>query len=192
MGALDLLSSRSVSVVGARKASLEGRKRAEKLAWLLVENGFTVMSGLADGIDTAAHKAAIKAGGNTIAVIGTPLNETYPKTNARLQAEISKNHLVVSQVPFYHYSTHDYRWNRSFFPERNKTMSALSQATIIVEASDSSGSLTQAKAAIAQDRKLFILDSCFGKGLSWPEEFLKKGATRLKDISQVLEHLDKT
>lgn len=188
-GALDLLSSRSIAVVGARKASESGIRRAGKLARFLVENDFTVMSGLAEGIDTAAHTAALEAKGRTIAVIGTALNEVYPRANHDLQKAIARNYLLISQVPFYLYSQQDYRRNRFFFPERNKTMSALSEATVIVEASESSGSLTQAEAAIQQNRKLFILDSCFKRGLDWPEKFLAKGAIRLVDGSEILEHL---
>lgn len=188
-GNLDLLSSRSVAVVGARKASEAGLKRARKVASLLVDNGFTVMSGLAEGIDTAAHEEALRKGGQTIGVIGTPLYEVYPKKNRALQQEIEKNHLIVSQVPFYKYSQQDYRLNRLFFPERNKTMSALSLATIIVEASDTSGSLTQATAAIEQGRKLFILKSCFEQGLEWPEKFLAKGAIKIEDGTEILKHL---
>jgi DNA processing protein len=188
-GALDLLSSRSVAVVGARKASQEGVKRAKRIARLLVENQFTVMSGLAEGIDTAAHQGALEVNGKTIAVIGTPLHESYPRQNADLQAAITRNHLLISQVPFCRYSRQDYRLNRFFFPERNKTMSALSEATVIVEASETSGSLTQAEAAIAQRRKLFILNSCFERGLQWPERFLAKGAIRVVDGSEILEQL---
>ncbi len=189
-GAIDLLSSRSVSVVGARKATLEGRQRARKIAKILVENNITVMSGLAEGIDTAAHQAALEMGGRTIAVTGTPLNCVYPKANEELQAKIAREHLVISQVPFYQYSQQDYRRNRGFFPERNKTMSALSEATIIVEASDTSGSLIQARAAIEQGRKLFILKSCFERGLDWPLKFLKKGAIKLNESSDLLQHFD--
>lgn len=188
-GALDLLSSRSIAIVGARKASEDGKRRAVKLARMLVQNDFTVMSGLAQGIDTVAHTAAIEAGGRTIAVIGTPLDQTYPRQNARLQAGIARNFLLLSQVPFYHYSQQDYRKNRFFFPERNKTMSALSMATVIVEASESSGSLTQAEAAIQQGRKLFILNSCFDRGLDWPERFLQKGAVRVVEGTEILEQL---
>lgn len=188
-GALDLLSSRSVAIVGARKASEEGIRRARKLARMLVQHDFTVMSGLAQGIDTAAHKAAIEAGGRTIAVIGTALNASYPPENSELQEEIARCHLLISQVPFCRYSRQDYRMNRFFFPERNKTMSALSEASIIVEASESSGSLTQATAAIEQGRKLFILNSCFERGLEWPKKFLAKGAIRVMDGSEILEYL---
>ena len=188
-GNLDLLSSEAVSVVGSRKPTDEGRRRARKIARLLVENDFTVMSGLATGIDTEAHQAAIEANGRTISVIGTALNEVYPKENTELQRQIAKEFLLVTQVPFYQYSMQDYRRNRGFFPERNKTMSALSQATIIVEASETSGTLIQARAALQQGRKLFILKSCFDRGLEWPERFLKRGAIKIEDGSEILEQL---
>lgn len=191
-GNLDLLSSRSVAVVGAREASQAGIARAKKIAKLLVTNGFTVMSGLAKGIDTAAHEEAIRLEGNTIGVIGTALYQSYPPQNQALQQEIARNHIVVSQVPFvqsHRQSRTNYRRNRMFFPERNKTMSALSLATIIVEAGESSGSLTQAQAAIEQGRKLFILKSCFERGLQWPDKYLAKGAIKIENGTEILEHL---
>jgi DNA processing protein len=188
-GNLDLLSSKAVAVVGSRKPTNEGRRRARKIARLLVDNDFTVMSGLATGIDTEAHLSAIEAGGRTISVIGTSLNQAYPKENAEIQRQIAEEFLLISQVPFYQYSLQDYRSNRGFFPERNKTMSALSQATIIVEASETSGTLIQARAALQQGRKLFILKSCFDKGLEWPERFLNRGAIKVEDGSEILEQL---
>ncbi|GAB4367962.1 MAG: hypothetical protein Kow00121_06660 [Elainellaceae cyanobacterium] len=189
-GRLDRLSaSKSVAVIGARKATALGVRRARKLARLLVAHDLTVMSGLAQGIDAAAHLAALEAGGRTIAVLGVPLNTIYPRENLLLQRDIAQNHLLISQVPFYLYSRQDYSRNRYFFPERNKTMSALSDATVIVEASDRSGTLSQAEAAIQQGRKLFILNSCFGRGLEWPERFLSQGAIRVVDGSEILEHL---
>ena len=193
LGDWDLAYSPSVAIVGARKASKDGLNRAYRLAKLLVEDGYTVVSGLAAGIDRVAHEAAIEFGGNTIAVLGTPLSEKYPKGNADLQTHIAQKHLVVSQVPFlYHNLLTDYRVKSRFFPERNITMSALTQATVIVEASDTSGTLYQARAAIAQGRKLFIMDSCFKRSdLKWPEQYLAKGAIRVSDYEDVVKHLPK-
>jgi DNA processing protein len=189
-GDWDLIYSKSVAIVGSRKPSDEGKRRAIKLSKVLVDNGYTITSGLAEGIDTAAHQAAIAAKGRTIAVIGTPLSHFYPRQNEQLQREIARNNLVVTQVPFQKYQTQDYRINRSFFPERNKTMSAISEATIIVEASNTSGTLIQARAALAQGRKLFILDSCFNNGaITWPERFAKQGAIRVKKPEDILENL---
>lgn len=191
-GNLDLLSSHKIiSIVGARKATKEGLRRTRKLALMLVEKGYIIMSGLAEGIDTAAHNAALEAKGRTIGVIGTPLNEYYPKSNYDLQKLISSKHLLVSQVPFYLHSVKNWRENRTFFPERNITMSALSSATIIVEASETSGTLYQARAATNQKRKLFILNSCFKKGLKWPNNFLKKGAFKVVTGDEILNELER-
>lgn len=190
-GNLELLSAPvRVALVGSREASEEGVRRARRLAKLLVKDGATVVSGLARGIDTAAHEAAIEAGGNTIGVIGTPISEAYPKENARLQEYIAQRHLLVSQVPVLRYLRQNFQLNRFFFPERNATMSALTHATVIVEAGETSGSLTQARAAFEQGRLLFILDSCFGRGLNWPERFLQQGAIRVSDYEEIRKHLD--
>jgi DNA processing protein len=148
-----------------------------------------VVSGLASGIDTAAHTAALEAGGQTICVIGTPISETYPRENSELQEHIARNHLLVSQVPIIRYMRQSPKWNRLFFPERNATMSALTQATVIVEAGETSGSLIQGRAALDQGRKLFILESCFHLGLKWPERLQAAGAIRVSEYEEIRKHL---
>jgi DNA processing protein len=189
-GDLDLLSTRSIAIVGTRKPTKEGLDQAERLAQFLVSYQFTIVSGLALGIDTIAHKTAIASQGRTIAVIGTPLNQSYPAQNESLQKEIAKNHLLVTQVPFIRYREQSIHGNRLFFPERNKTMSALSEATVIVEAGETSGTLIQARAALYQKRKLFILESCFqNKNISWPNYYVKQGAIRVKQFEDILHHL---
>lgn len=190
----NLLELPSVAVVGTRQPTPEGLRRARKLAHALVEDGRTVVSGLARGIDTEAHTAALDAGGRTIAVIGTPLGWSYPPENKELQARIAAQFLLVSQVPVYRYSQRrtgapSWRLNRLFFPERNLTMSALTDATVIVEAGETSGTLIQARAALGQGRKLFILESCFRRTLTWPERFLAQGAVRVKDYADIQAHL---
>ncbi|MDP8250692.1 DNA-protecting protein DprA [Pseudochrobactrum saccharolyticum] len=185
-GAWELTETSSLAIVGSRKPSDNGKARAARLARELVNGGFTIVSGLAEGIDTAAHTAAIDAGGQTIAVIGTPLGEYYPKFNRELQEKIAREYLLISQVPILRYANQAVPQNRLFFPERNVTMSALTEATIIVEASETSGTLTQARAALHQGRKLFILDSCFQRSdITWPARFEKQGAIRVKDISDI-------
>jgi DNA processing protein len=191
-GYWDLVCTRGVAVVGTRGPSPEGAKRAEKLTRMLCDEGFTIVSGLAAGVDTIAHKTAISNNAPTIAVIGTPLSSVYPKENADLQAEIARNHLLISQVPVCRYSAQDWRINRGFFPERNITMSALTEATIIVEAGETSGTLIQARHALKQKRKLFILDSCFEKGLEWPAKYAAKGAIRVKEFEEIRAHLEKS
>jgi DNA processing protein len=155
-----------------------------------VQDKFTIVSGLAEGIDTEAHNAAIAAEGETIAVIGTPLNHVYPKSNASLQERIARDHLLISQVPLERYEAQNFRVNRFFFPERNKTMSALTEATIIVEAGETSGTLVQAREAIKQKRKLFILNSCFERSdLTWPKRFEAEGAIRVREYDDIRREL---
>ena len=133
---------------------------------------------------------AIEQGGKTIAVIGTSIADVYPKRNKALQQEIAKNHLLISQIPIVRYANQDYRLNRQFFPERNATMSALAQGTVIVEAADRSGTLTQAKAALKQGRLLFILDSCFeNTSWSWPRNYEQLGAIRVKQVTDIIDRL---
>lgn len=186
-GCLELLSTpKRIAIVGTRNPTDEGARRARKLSRQLVEVGYTIFSGLARGIDTVAHQTAIEFGGNTVAVIGTPITEYYPQENKELQDYIANNHLLISQVPIKRYHEQNFRVNRIFFPERNATMSALSQATVIVEAGETSGSLIQARAALSQGRKVFILDSCFNNPkITWPQKYAEKGAIRVRDIDDI-------
>ncbi len=161
----------SVSLIGARKASNEGLRRAALLAKLLVREGITVVSGLAEGVDTAAHKSAIANGGQTIAVIGTPLDTCYPRSNTALQDEIGRQYLLISQFP----SNSPTRPRN--FPMRNRTMALLSDATVIIEAGEKSGALIQGWEALRLGRPLFILESLANnKALSWPDQILHYGA----------------
>ena len=163
-----------VSIVGARKATPEGLSRAAKYARALVAGDVVVVSGLAEGIDTAAHTAAIEAGGRTIAVIGTGLDKAYPAANRPLQALIAREHLLVSQ---FHMGTAIQKKN---FPMRNRTMALLSDATIIAEAGESSGSLHQGWEALRLGR-LLLLDELLVDNveLEWPGKMMEYGAQRL-------------
>jgi DNA processing protein len=186
----NFVERRSVAVVGTRKPSPKGESRAERLVRMLVADGFMVVSGLARGIDTVALTTAMKLGGPVAAVIGTPICDYYPPENQALQDDIAQNHLLVSQVPILRYHAQRVQQNRMFFPERNITMSALTEATIIVEAGQTSGTLTQARAAIQQGRKLFILDSCFqDPTLTWPALYERKGAIRVREYEDIQRHL---
>ncbi len=181
---------RRIAVVGTRKVSPEGAARTRKLVKQMVEHDFTVVSGLAQGVDTIAHETAIALGGRTIAVIGTPISEVYPRENKELQRLIASKYLLVSQVPVLRYKSQGPQWNRLFFPERNKTMSALTEATLIVEASETSGTLIQARAALDQGRKLFILESNFHNPLiTWPAKYEKLGAIRVREFSDIQREL---
>jgi DNA processing protein len=175
-----------VSIVGSRKASLEGLDRARQLATLLAQRGVVVVSGLAEGIDSASHIAAIKNGGRTIAVLGTPLDQAYPRQNAALQQEIMRHHLCLSQfapgTPV----------KRQNFPIRNRTMALISHVTVIMEASDDSGSLNQGWEALRLGRPLFIAKSTVDRpGMTWPQKFINYGAKILLDaeLDELLETL---
>lgn len=189
-GDLGILESRCVSVVGTREATAEGLARARNLAAKLSEHGFTIISGLAEGIDTAALTSAIEHNGRVVGVIGTPIDGHYPRGNEALQESIARRFLLISQVPFYRYKVEAFKMKRLYFPMRNETMSALSEATLIVEAGDTSGTLTQARACLKQGRKLIILDSCFrNPAISWPAKFVEKGAIRVRSIEEILAAL---
>ena len=160
-----------VSVVGSRKASAEGLKRARSLSRALVAHGIVVVSGLAEGIDTAAHTSALEAGGKTIAVIGTPLDTAYPKENLALQDRLAREQLVVSQFPLGSAVT------PKNFPIRNRTMALLTDATVIVEAGEKSGTLHQGWEALRLGRQLFLLESVATDDvLTWPAKMIHYGA----------------
>lgn len=183
-----LEASKKISIVGARKATDDGKKRARALAKLLTKEKFVIVSGLAAGIDTEAMKTTIKYGGHLIGVIGTPINEYYPKENKPLQDEVAQKHLLLSHVPFFKYSKQPFATKKFYFPERNAVMAAVSDATVIVEASETSGTLTQARACMEMGRKLFILNSCFETGLKWPHTYEERGAIRVSTIGDILRY----
>lgn len=190
-GNWELTETRCVAVVGSREPSEEGADLARQIAYGLVKHDVTVVSGLAKGIDTAAHSGAMEAGGRTIAVVGTPLGAVYPRENEILQERIARDFLLITQVPALRYAKQNPSQNRLFFPERNVTMSALTEATIIVEAGETSGTLIQARAALHQKRKLFILNSAFRRpDLTWPARFEKQGAIRVRSFKDLMAHLD--
>jgi DNA processing protein len=170
-----------VSVVGSRAASAEGLARSRKLSRFLAERSIIVVSGLARGIDTAAHLAAMEAGGQTIGVLGTGLDGAYPPENRDLQARIGRDHLLVTQfasgIPV----------QRRNFPLRNRTMALISDATVIVEAGESSGSLSQGWEALRLARPLFLLESVVRSNLEGPRQLLDYGAHVLKAPEDLLE-----
>jgi DNA processing protein len=181
----------SIAVVGTRKPSDRAITTTRNLVSELIrDHEVTIVSGLADGIDTVAHESALKAKGKTVAVLGTPIHEPFPTKNRQLLEELAQNHLVVSQVPIYRWVTSPFPSRRFFFPERNVTMSALTKATVIIEAGETSGTLIQAKAALAQGRKLFLMDDCFqNASLAWPARFLGLGAIRVSSAAEIMEHI---
>jgi DNA processing protein len=186
----DLVNSRCLAVVGTRTPSADGQQRARQLVKALVKDGFTIVSGLAKGIDRVAHETAIEANGRTIAVIGTPISHSYPAENRHLQERIARDFLLISQVPVKRWQSQGPKQNRIFFPERNITMSALTEGTVIVEAGETSGTLVQARHALKQGRKLFILESCFkNPSITWPHRFADEGAIKVREYADIQRHL---
>lgn len=180
-GDLSLLKNKIVAIVGSRDSSECGRRRAARLARELSEAGVVVSSGLAAGIDTAALEMAVQTGGRVIAVIGTPLDKAYPAANKRLQEEIYTNHLLLT--PF----VHGQRVFPSNFPQRNRVMALLSDATVIIEASDTSGTLHQAAECVRQNRYLFIAKSVVDDpALSWPKKFLDEPRVKVLEFTKDL------
>lgn len=180
-GDLSLLRRPCVAIVGTRDVSEGGAKRTRRLARELVEAGVVIVSGLATGVDAAAHTAAIEANGRTIAVIGTPLEKAYPAENARLQETIYRDHLLVSQF------APGTRTFRASFPQRNKLMATLTDATVVMEASDTSGTLHQAAECTRLKRWLFIAKSVVDDpAISWPKDFLRyETCVPLGDVSDI-------
>lgn len=180
-GTISAGDARSVAVVGTRQASEDGLSRAGRLARELADRGVTVVSGLAAGIDTAAHQAALTAGGRTIAVIGTGITRCYPASNRVLADRIADGGgALVSQF-----------WPstppaRHTFPRRNVVTSGISQGTVVIEASSTSGAKMQARLAIEHGKRVFLLRSLV-TGQSWARQYVdERGAVEVSDTSDVL------
>ncbi len=169
-----LRSGVRVCIIGTRKPTPQGREHARMWAEFLVRNGVVVVSGLAMGIDTVAHRTALERAGRTIAVLGTPLDKVNPPSNAALQREIGERHLLVSQF------APGGTVYPSNFPKRNRTMALLSDATIIVEAGETSGTLHQGFETLRLGRPLFILQAVVESGLAWPRKMLDYGAVPIR------------
>lgn len=182
----NVLDLPSLSIVGTRKASEEGCSRARRLAHLLTRCGIAVCSGLARGIDEAAHLGALEAGGVTIAVVGTPITRVYPKEHAALQERIGFVGAVVSQ---FHPASSTLPL---CFPLRNATMSGLSLGTVVIEASKTSGALIQARKSLQQGLKVFIPRSAVeDPQLDWPKQYADKpGAHVFGTIDELLSVLE--
>ena len=166
-----LHSGARVSIVGSRRASKRGLDNARALSEALAQEGVVIVSGLAEGIDTSAHWAAIGAKGRTVAVLGTPLDRFYPASNRGLQTIIMREHLCASQFP------PGVPPRRGNFPMRNRTMALISDATVIVEAGEKSGSLHQGWEALRLGRPLFIFESIIEDPcLTWPKDMVRYGA----------------
>ncbi len=182
-GQLHESDARSVAVVGTRQASVEGVEQAQRLVRQLVEAGVTVLSGLARGIDTAAHESCLDSEGRTVAVIGTGILRTYPPENATLADRIAGTGAVVSQfwpdTPPTTYS----------FPRRNITMSGMAQGTVVIEASATSGAKLQARRALEHGRRLF-LPAELVREREWAQRYVQRpGAIEVKSVDDIVSLL---
>ena len=174
---------RSVAVVGTRKPSPRGVDHATLMASQLVEHGVTVVSGLAAGIDTAAHQATLAHGGRTIAVIGTGITRTYPRQNEGLARRIiDAGGTIMSQ---FWPTSPPARWT---FPRRNAVMSGVSQGTVVVEASSTSGAKMQARLAIEHGKRVFLLRSLV-TDQQWAQTYLERGAIEVGKVEDVISRL---
>lgn len=174
VGDTTLLKKRSVAIVGTREVTDDGRARSRRLARELAAADVVVVSGLAKGVDTEALNAAIEGGGRVVAVIGTPIDRAYPAENRQLQERIYREHLLISQF------APGERVFQSNFPERNKLMAAVSDATVIIEAGDTSGTLHQAAECVRLGRWLFIANSVVhDPSLQWPKRFLGQPTVKI-------------
>lgn len=177
--------ARGVAVVGTRNPSTEGLTKAGDLGRELAERGVAVISGLAAGIDTAAHTGALAGGGRTVAVIGTGLRRSYPRQNADLQHRVAEEGLVLSQfLP-------DAPPTKQSFPMRNAVMSGYAAATVVIEAGWKSGARMQARLALEHGRPVFLLASLLEH--DWARDYSRRpGAYVVETVDDVLELLEVT
>jgi DNA processing protein len=182
-GELSYDDARSVAVVGAREATEAGVREAADMSRLLAEREVTVVSGLARGIDTASHRAALEAGARTIAVLGTGITRCYPTENRGLADAIADNGALVSQ---FWPTTHPSRYT---FPRRNVVTSGISQGTIVIEATSTSGAKMQARLALEHGKKVFLIRSLV-QSQPWARDYVdKRGAIEVSDAAEVSAQL---
>ena len=184
LGNINLLKNdNAVAMVGSRNASISACHLAEKLAADLSSKDIVVVSGLARGIDAAAHSGALSANGNTVAVLGTGIDVVYPKENQKLYEAVAKNGLILSEFPFHT------KAQASHFPRRNRIVSGLSKGTLVIEASLRSGSLITAHQALDQGRDVYAVpgapydDRCAGCN-----KLLREGALLVESAEDIINN----
>ena len=184
-GTLEKKDKQSVAVVGTRRASHYGLSVADRLGYQLAKCGLVVVSGLARGIDSAAHQGALKGGGRTIAVLGSALDTLYPPENAELARKITKQGAVISEY------TLGREADRTTFPYRNRIISGMSMGAVIVEADTKSGAMMTADAALDQGRSVFAVPGRIDQpGSHGPHRLIKNGARLVEDIDDILQEFE--
>jgi DNA processing protein len=184
MGEVESLSLPQLAIVGSRYPTSSGQSQAFEFAQSLTELGLVITSGLARGIDGYAHKGALQAGGKTIAVLGTGLNEIYPKQHKRLAEEIAQQGAVISEFPLHA------KGLPGHFPRRNRIVSGLSLGTLVIEATLKSGSLITARQALEQNREVFAIPG----PISNPQKsgchyLIRQGASLVEFPEQIVQEL---
>lgn len=174
----------SIAIVGTRKATHYGRQIAQMLSGELVLRGITVVSGLARGIDTIAHKSALANGGPTVAVLGCGLDVVYPPENRKLYQEVESNGAIMSEFAM------GTRPDPGNFPSRNRIISGMSQGVVVVEAGERSGALLTANLAVDQGREVFAVPGNINNPMSQgPNNLIKIGAKIVTDIDDIINEL---
>ena len=183
-GAINVEDDWAVAVVGTRRVTPYGRQVANEIATYLAQNGVTVVSGLARGVDAISHQAALRAGGRTIAVLGSGVDVIYPPEHRKLAADIVAQGALVSDYPV---GTSPDGVN---FPPRNRIISGLSLATVVVEAGEKSGALITAEFAVEQGREVFAVPgSILAPQSEGTNQLIEQGARPLLKMSEILESL---
>ncbi|BEP29388.1 DNA-processing protein DprA [Helicovermis profundi] len=181
----DKIQNKTVAIVGTRNPSYEGEKTAYNISKLLSENGYTIISGFAYGIDTFAHKAAIDGLGDTIAVLGCGLDICYPSENKKIYKIIREENLFISEYPD---ETKPYSYN---FPKRNRIISALSESVIVIEAGIKSGTIITVNHALNQGKDVYAVPGSIYSMRSKGTNFLiKEGAIPIVSIDDMIEYFD--
>lgn len=183
-GAVAPADQLAVAIVGTRHATAYGLKQARHLAYLLGKSGVTVVSGLARGIDAAAHEGAIDAGGRTVAILGGGLGEIYPSEHKSLAAAIAADGAVISE-----YAPH-VKPRGGMFPQRNRLIAAMSLATLVVEAPDRSGALITARLAMEQNRDVMALPGpVTSRASRGCNQLIRDGAKLIQTVDDILEEI---
>jgi DNA processing protein len=183
-GRIDLLGRPALALVGSRNATAQGASNAEQFARSFSAAGFTIVSGLAQGIDAAAHRGGLAGEGSTVAVLGTGVDIAYPQSNAALAAGIAERGLLLSEFPL---GTKAFAYN---FPRRNRLISGLAQGCLVVEAALGSGSLITARTAAEQGREVFAVPGSIHSPLSKGcHSLIKSGAKLVESAEDVLSEL---
>jgi DNA processing protein len=184
-GSLMPADAKAVAIVGSRQCTSYGRRIAERLATGLAHKGYTIISGLARGVDGAAHRGALKAGGRTLAVLAGGLSKVYPPEHAELAGEIEAAGAVLSEAPMGMEPLAD------LFPPRNRLISGLARGVIIVEAAERSGALITARQAVEQGRSVFALPGPVDSPASGGTHLLiRQGAILVRGVEDILEELE--